>query len=106
MATLRSQRQFIANQTKKYRREGFPPPQAVAIAYSKARKKGYDVPAPIHIPSRERTLSMLGAKPVKISYGRHGKGYRYKTKVGGRTITATTKGELKSFLESRGYRVK
>ena len=52
--TSKEARGFIARKIAKNIDEGRPPEQAVAIAYSQARAKGYDVPPPSGIRRLER----------------------------------------------------
>jgi len=52
--TSKEARGFIARKIAKNIDEGRPPEQAVAIAYSQARAKGYDVPPPRGIRRLER----------------------------------------------------
>lgn len=43
LKTKSKARDFISKEIRKYRKEGYPQKQAIAIAYSRARKKGFRI---------------------------------------------------------------
>lgn len=63
LGTSRGAQHWISQKIRILRREGYQPKQAAAIAYSMARKKGYQVPKVAGMASHDpylRTMALLG----------------------------------------------